>query len=163
MKTISLSKGLITIVDDDDYEFLMQWPWYALKAGDRYYAGGSQCYPDGTMDHFLMHRIILRAGPGEFVDHKSRDTLDNRRENIRICTPGQNVMNANLRSDSTTGFKGVSTTQTNGRWRATIQLNGRSKHIGRFDSPTEAAIAYDLEARNHFGEFACTNKDLGLL
>lgn len=162
MKTIPLSKGMVAVVDDQDYEYLMQWSWYALWNGRSFYAAGSESFPDGTMDHFLMHRIIMRAQPGEFIDHKDLNTLDNRKTNLRRCSKGQNSMNARKRKDNTSGFKGVSKTY-DGKWRATIQINGRAKHIGRFETPIEAATAYDIAASQHFGEFALTNNRLGLL
>lgn len=163
MKIISLSRGLVTVVDDEDFDYLMRWVWHAMKSRNRFYAAGSQTYPDGTTQHFLMHRIIMKATPDQFVDHRSRDSLDNRKENLRFCTNGENQMNAGIPSHNTSGFKGVSRTRQGDKWRATIQLHGVSKQLGVFLTPQEAAAAYDEAAVLHFGGFALTNQDLGVL
>jgi hypothetical protein len=163
MKVISLSRGMVTVVDDEDYDYLMQWSWHAMKSGTRFYASGSQSYPDRTVEHFLMHRVIMKAAIGEFIDHVNRDSLDNRKENLRSCTQGQNLMNSSIRSDNTSGFKGVSKTRQGDKWRATIQVNGASRQVGVFQTSKEAAEAYDRSATEHFGPFALTNSALGLI
>lgn len=154
---------MVTVVDDDDYDYLMQWSWHAMKARNRFYAAGSQCFSDKTVIHFLMHRLIMKAPPEVFVDHRNRDSLDNRKENLRICSNGQNLGNSTIPHTNTSGFKGVSRNRQRDKWRATIQINGTSKQIGVFQQPKDAAAAYDDAALKHFGEFALTNRAMGLL
>ena len=95
------------------------------------------------------------------TDHINLDKLDCRRENMRECTKAQNEMNKNVRSDNKVGFKGVSA--DNGRFRAQITISGKAKFMGLFNAAVEAARAYDQKAIDLFGEFARTNKSLGLL
>lgn len=95
-----------------------------------------------------LHNLIMGS---LWVDHKNGDGLDNTRMNLRLATASQNAQNRKLRSDSTTGYKGVSKHWN--RFRAYIG----DEHIGVYDTPLEAALAYDKEARKRYGEFARTN------
>ncbi len=96
---------------------------------------------------FLMHRVILglEKGDGFIVDHINRNTLDNRRGNLRIVTPSQNRMNSKVRSDSATGFKGVSRTKA-GKFQAQRKVNGVNVYLGTRDTAQEAAILYTQSA-----------------
>ena len=115
--------------------------------------------------HLYLHRIIMDATKRtEIVDHINGNIYDNRRENLRIGNKSDNGSNLrHLPIHNTSGFKGVHYDKVNHKWRARIQVNGKHIHLGRFKDKIEAAKAYDEAAIKYFGEFACTNKDLGLL
>jgi hypothetical protein len=85
--------------------------------------------------------------------------LDNRRENLRICTNAQNIQNSKRRSDNTSGFKGVSFEKDSGKWVARVTIPGTKtqKNLGRYDSAEEAGRVYDEAAKMHYGEFALPN------
>jgi hypothetical protein len=104
-----------------------------------------------------MHRVILGAKNGQFVDHLNRDTLDNRRQNIRLTTINHNNHNRVKGFRNKTGFRGVSFSEGNKRWRASIRDNGRTRYLGCFGSPEDAAKAYDEAALQIYGEHAVTN------
>src|SRR5437879_4118875 len=108
MKKIPLTQGQFAIVDDADFLELSQFSWYAQKQRHGFYA--VRCIRDekGNQRTILMHREIMRTQDGFDTDHINNDKLDNRRENLRICTASQNMQNKDIRSDSTSGFKGVS-------------------------------------------------------
>ncbi len=72
-----------------------------------------------------MHRVILGTPPGLFTDHVNGNQLDNRRENLRVCTPSQNQANKKLSKNNTSGHKGVEHVKKINRWRATIVVNGK--------------------------------------
>jgi len=101
-----------------------------------------------------MHRLVLGVTAGE-VDHANRNKLDNRRWNLRRAERWQQVANTGLRSNNTTGFKGVS--RRGQRWQAGIRTAGRRRWLGEFDDPTDAARAYDAAAFELFGPFAVVN------
>jgi len=116
------------------------------------------------------HRAIwiLHNGPipdGMQLDHRDGNSKNNRIENLRLCTVTQNNQNKALYSNGKSGFKGVHAYSQSGQERffAQIQAYGERKYLGSFDTAKEAAIAYDTAARMLFGEFARTNKDMGLL
>lgn len=154
MKKIALSgklgKGKFALVDDEDYRLLAAVPWLMHRQG---YARRSNVkYLDG-----LMHRYVIGAKSGDFVDHLNGDKLDNRRSNLRIASRSQNGANRPPLSSNKSGYKGVSWNRRWNRWHAQIRLGGRSRSIGNFLDPIDAARAYDGAAFDQWGEFAYLN------
>jgi hypothetical protein len=104
-----------------------------------------------------MHRLLLSVESE--IDHANGNGLDNRRCNIRPATRSLNLANR-ASPGSRSGFRGVTpANQKNGRWVARIKINGKTHFLGTFDTPEEAARAYDARARLAFGDFARTNVD----
>ena len=103
----------------------------------------------------LMHRFIMGAKGEDLVDHINGNKLDNRRENLRFASKGQNAQNSR-KPPSATGFIGVSFDK-DGYIKAGIKHHGKRRHIGMFKTPLEAAIAYDREALKLYGPDARTN------
>jgi len=166
VKRIKLTQGQFALVDDEDFERLNAYKWYAMwnQSAKSYYAARMSPRKKGEKRHMIsMHRYIMVAKPGEKVDHRNRNTLDNQKSNLRICTQGQNNTNVGVRTDNKSGFKGVSWHGASKRWQADICVNGNGKYIGIYSTPEEAAHAYDISAIELHGEFAVTNKSLGLL
>ena len=107
-----------------------------------------------------IHRFIMNFPKGMDVDHINGDALDNRKENLRICTRSENCRNKKVRSDSKSGYKGVHQRPPNGRYQAYIgdpTRKGRHMYLGHHDSAEEAARAYDKKAIELHGEFASLN------
>ena len=113
-----------------------------------------------------MHRVILRAKPGQIVDHINRDTLDNRRANLRIVTASQNNWNQRLLpAHNTSGYRGVSQVichcvsrrYDEVKWQATINVKKRMIHLGYFASREAAAHAYDRAAKMYHEGFGMLN------
>lgn len=151
MKKIKLTKGLFAIVDDDIFNFLNKWKWQAVGLKKRPYAARSVKNPR-TM--IYLHRFITMAQPLEYIDHKNRDTLDNRLENLRFCTNGQNMTNS-FRNKNLSGMRGVSKSRK--RFFARIRHKNKSIYIGHYKTVKEAAKAYDKMAKKLHGEFAQLN------
>lgn len=162
-KSISLTRGFSAIVDAEDYPFLSQFHWFAKNRNDGKFVAlrMRRKHESGSTKFVVMHRVIVNAHEDVQVDHVNLDSLDNRRCNLRICTNGNNQMNSALRTHNTSGYKGVDFSQ--GMWRARIVKHGKEIFLGRFDIPEKAAGAYDGAADDLFGEFAKTNRMLGLL
>jgi hypothetical protein len=97
--------------------------------------------------------------PKAEIDHIDGDRADDRFCNLREATASQNLANAPMRADNTSGFKGVSWCKRAGKWRAHIKINGKSRTLGRFATPERAFIAYMLEAWKHYGDFARIDAD----
>jgi HNH endonuclease/AP2 domain len=164
MKTIQLTNGHVAMVDDD-FERINTFEWYAHwdRSTDAFYAVRNSITINGKRRTICMHREVMAAKTGEQVDHINHDALDNRKENLRVCSSSQNHANQRMRVNNTSGFKGVSWNNARGKWRASLGADGKTRHIGLFTTALEAAIAYDTEARKTFGEFALTNNALGLI
>mgnify|MGYP002855667327 CR=1 FL=1 len=107
--------------------------------------------------NYRLPRLIIEPDEDFLVDHINGDPADNRRENLRVAKSIDNQRNMRIPKHNTSGFKGVSFVKEKRRYKAQISINDRSKHIGYFDTPEEAARAYDEAARFFFGEFACVN------
>lgn len=161
MRLIPLTKGQYAKVDDDWYEVLCQANWHAVKMGTRYYAARA-VYPDARRKHLVkrviyMHRLIGNPQPGQVVDHKNGDTLDNTTANLRPCTSAQNTTAGRHRAGGS-GYRGVVYLEHDrGLYRAGVYVAGRYLRIGLFRDPVEAARAYNEAATRHHGEFARLN------
>jgi len=150
MPLISLTQGQFAIVDAGDYEALSAFKWFAIfnPHTHSFYAKRSGPHQSGKQKGIWMARVILGAKPGEIVDHVNRDTLDNRRANLRIVTARQNSWNRRLLTTrNKSGYRGVSWYSRHKKWVAQIRVNSRRIHLGYFISPESAAAAYDRVAR----------------
>jgi HNH endonuclease/AP2 domain len=165
MKIIKLTQGQVALVDDEDYEKLSAFKWHAYFDPDikSFYSKRNSLTVNGKRHSIIMHREIIHAVAGESVDHINHDTLDNRRENLRICSNVQNFSNRKMRSDNTSGFKGVSWEKKSRKWKAQLRVNKKIIYSGYFNTAIEAAEVYDREAISVCGEFALTNEMLGLI
>lgn len=106
---------------------------------------------------YYVHRLVMRAKRGEFVDHIDGNRLNCRRTNLRRATKSQNGFNRGKAKHNRSGFKGVYLCQQTGRFRAEIRVNRKAVKLGRFDTPEQAARAYDAAARLYHGAFASPN------
>jgi hypothetical protein len=155
MKEIPLTRGFVAVVDDEDYENVNQFKWFANPDKHTTYASRTD-YSGGSKKHIKMHRFIMGYPVGMLVDHINRNGLDNRRCNLRITTHQQNQANSISKSDSSR-FKGVSRDKRKEKWYASIRKNKKDHYIGRYDIEEDAARVYDRRAIEFFGEFARLN------
>ena len=158
-------KGFDVFIDDEDYYLFQKATW---KIVDHSRNGHIYQYVQGSSQEYKglrLHRVIMDVSdPFIFVDHWNHNTLDNRKENLRVCTPSHNAANKMIQSGGTSIYKGVSKCFANKNqniyWRASIKVNNRFK--GKLfpftdEGEIEAAKWYDEMAKLHFGEFALTN------
>lgn len=153
-RLIPLTKGQHAIVWESDYEWLMQWKWYAVwnKYTRSFYA-----YRKENGRHIGMHCQILGLSIGDKRegDHeKSGETLDNRRSNLRITDRNGNMRNRRINRNNKSGFKGVHLHRPNGTWKSEIRVNGKKISLGYYKEPEQAHEAYKKAATMYFGSFA---------
>lgn len=156
MKRIPLTQGQFAIVDDGDYDWLMQWKWHAYRGKYTFYACRSTTRSRKAKRKLLsMHRTIMAIPRGREIDHRNHDGLDNRRCNLRECSRAENQRNRLPEKGGTSKFKG--TYWNKGKWQSVITCNGKYTYIGRYASEKDAAAAYNTKAKELFGEFAYLN------
>ena len=118
------------------------------------------CYLRINIDgeNYPAHRLAFLYMTGQFpikgIDHSDGDGLNNRWLNLRLATASENCANSHLHINNTSGFKGVSFHKRKNRYRSSIRVNGKDKHLGYFDIPEIAHAAYVAAARKYFGEFS---------
>lgn len=155
MKKIPLTKGYIALVDDSFFEKISSHKWF-FQSG---YAARSLCRK-GVRSNWKMHwSVIGKPEVGMVVDHINGNGLDNRLENLRFCTSSQNTKNQVKHCRNTSGYKGVVkySGKKSDRWTARISVNNKIFRLGRFNSPKDAAKAYNEAAIKYHGEFANIN------
>lgn len=158
-KAIPLSKGKVALVSDEDYEWLSAYSWH-VSGG---YAVRTYRDQSGRDHKIRMHREIMErmgydlTGVAQ-VDHRNLDKLDNKRENLRPCSPSQNQANRLKLSTNTSGYRGVSWHIKKRKWMASLYHNGKTEFLGYFDDPVDAAIAYNDRAKEVFGEYCRLNE-----
>jgi hypothetical protein len=164
MKLIPLTQGQFAIVDECDYEYLMQWKWRAGNSGKiniKYYALRTDRTSEKKIDVFMHKEILKRINPDMkntlLSDHKNRNTLDNRRCNLRYATVQQNACNRTAWGCSK--FLGVHKQKRYSYiyWVSRINVGNRRISLGYFKNEEDAARAYDKAAKIYHGEFANLN------
>jgi len=147
MREVTLSRGKVALVDDEDYGFLMHWKWHAAKnsqSEDFYARRGVRV--GGKLKMISMARVVADAQDGEEVDHINHDTLDNRRANLRVCSHTENCLNRRKpkrRRGCSSRYRGVSFYMPAGMWVAHF----RREHIGYFVCERDAAQAYNARVK----------------
>lgn len=160
MKEIKLTQGLTTQVDDDDFDYLNQWNWYAHKDSNTFYVD-RVVWTNKSCKTIKMHRIIMNTTDGVQVDHRDHNGLNNQKSNLRNCTISEN--NRNSCAFGRSKYRGVSYTSCikNGKRyeyiTASIKVNKKHIGLGVFKTEEAAARAYDEKAKELHGEFANLN------
>lgn len=151
-----VGNGWVSIFDAEDEAFIN-------SLGKLFVDSAGYAVFEHKIGHFRtivhVHKTLMNCNHGRVLDHKNGNKLDNRKENLRAVTYGQNCQNrANFKTTKSSSiYRGVFRTSNGKRWRAKISFENKSRAIGTFDSEIEAAQAYDFAARELFGPMARTN------
>lgn len=159
MKEILLTQGKVALVDDRDYGYLMAWKWRASKQknGDFYAKRRARVKPGEKQSSIYMHRVILAAPKDMLVDHRNTNTLDNRRKNLRLCSKSENAHNCGVRSDNTSGHRGICWHKRAKKWMVRLKSDNVDKYLGVFADLQDAINARKAAEEKYVGEFAFNN------
>lgn len=138
------------IIDKEDYEKVSQFYW-GKYSGSNYFCscgGGSKKW---------LHRYLIGADFGEYVDHINNNCNDYRQSNLRICNNAENNRNRWLQINNTSGYPGVCWTKREQKWRARIKVDGREIHLGYFENKNDAIFAKRCAEEKYFGTFSYAN------
>ena len=149
-RAVPLTKGKYALVDEEDYERVMQCNW-SLSGDLRYTSARIK----GCL--ILMHRFIINPPKDMVLYHINGDGLDNRKCNLRVCTQRQNSYNCIGSKNVSSKFKGVSWHKLTSKWRATIMKDRKQIYLGLFTDEREAAKAYNKKAYELFNSFSKLN------
>lgn len=142
-----LTQGKVALVDDEDYERLIQYKWYAKKCGCKWYAYRS-------MESFMaMHTFIMNPPKQMQIDHIDGDGFNNQKSNLRICTPSENSCHKVCTKNKYKGVRKLSKKS----WVGYINHNKKSIYLGSFNTEWQAAEAYNKKAKELYGDFAKLN------
>lgn len=147
-KEIIATNGRSILIDSVDFVLLSQYNWNVVKIHRKNYARKTSGY-NGESGKY-MHQLILYAPKGLEIDHINGDGLDNRRENLRLASHAQNIVNADF-NQNMFGYRGVYKNRK--RYGAQTKVNGKKVHIGTYDTPEEAHQAYLNYMIKKWGEF----------
>lgn len=151
---IPLTQGKSTVIDADHAEMVSGMKLWAVEVSpDKWYARG---WVKGR--EVYLHRFLSNTTGKDVVDHINGDGLDNRSENLRVCSHSQNIANRmDVQVNNSTGFSGVILSRNGKRFIAQLKHRGKRIYLGVFDSPEDAARARDRKAIEIWGEFAFLN------
>lgn len=157
MKFIPLTQGKTALIDDEDFELVSEYKWYPLSTSAGLVYANGYLLRNGHRSVVLMHRLLMNAQPGQGIDHRNRNGLDNRRFNLRFATRSQNAINRISKRKASSRFKGVHWHKSNRKWVARVRYGKQEFHIGYFREEKAAALAYDAAVLKICPDYARLN------
>lgn len=151
-------KQIETLIDDEDFEkykikgnfiSISEHGYVVLKNYLGFYGKKSK------YSNSYLHRLIKNAPKHLQVDHINGNRLDNRKENLRLCTNASNSRNCVKKKGK---YKGVYFNKLNKKWIAQITRDYKNIYLGCFEKQEDAAMAYNQEAKKLFGKYAKLNE-----
>lgn len=141
-------KNMEFVFDKQDFDLIKDHSWSLTNGYPSSFIKGKFIY---------LHRLVLNPKTGELIDHINGNKLDNRKENLRLCTNQQNTFNSKKQKNCSSKYKGVCWDKNKNKWLSQIRINEKHVQIGRYKNEIDAAKAYNEVAKKYFGEFAKLN------
>mgnify|MGYP001569182729 CR=1 FL=1 len=154
MKQIELTQNKYTLVDDEDFAYLNQWKWHFNKSRKNDVGRAARIV---NRKMIYMSRLIMNPPKNKQIDHIDGNSLNNQKENLRVCSNAENLRNRSKQRNNFSGFKGVSWDKSRNNWRVAIQINKKDMFLGRFKTKEKAALTYNKAAKKYFKMFARLN------
>lgn len=154
---VKCKNKLFKVLIDDEDKFILDYICYIVPRGKNSNTFYCEAFIN-RKNKIGIHRLIMKVNNSKLsVDHINGNGLDNRKENLRICSHKENLRNSRKPKNNTSGYKGVSWDKSRNRWKAYIIFDYKFKYLGRFKIKKDAALAYNKAAKDLFGEFAKLN------
>jgi hypothetical protein len=148
MKEINLSENKKALIDDDDYDLISQFKWFSSKNRNVFYAEKTD-FIGSKKIKTKMHRLILNiTNKKNQIDHIDGNGLNNKKNNLRICSHSTNLRNCKTPSTNTSGYKGVC--WHNNRWEARMKVNGKIINFGNFNNKDKAIESIKKAFNDYF-------------
>lgn len=161
VKEIPLTQGKFAIVDEDDYEWLSQYKWYAYKdkKSKTYYARRNIWTGKKKQTAIQMHRMVMGCSPkdGKTVDHINFDGLDNRKVNLQAVPRQINIHRRLRQKNNHTGYIGIQWKKKKKWWEAWVTLDKKKTYCGHSKDPREAAGKRDKVVAEYYEKNAILN------
>lgn len=136
------------LIDTEDYEKLKNYYWFIEKGGSSFYAK-TDILENGKYKKVFMHRLIKDCPTNRVIDHRNGNGLDNRKQNLKICTSKINSQNTKLSARNTTGYRNIHFLKNSGKYEVSVA----HKWLGRYTTIEEA-----INARNTYLVKNCLDK-----
>lgn len=136
-------------IDDEDLERVMQHSW--LLDSNGYISTTVKCKT------IRLHRFLMNAPKGTYVDHVDRNKMNNHKSNLRFCSQQQNSFNQHRGDKYSSKYKGVSWNKCCKMWQAKLAINKEQIYLGVYDNENDAAMAYNTAALKYFGGYGILN------
>jgi hypothetical protein len=157
-RRIKLTRGKYAMVDVEDFERLNQYKWHCSHYGYAKRAAPNRTGKGRKQVIVYMHKLLCPVPEGKIADHINRNSLDNRKANLRPATQKQNVWNRKfIRKGGKTRYNGIRWDKNREKWQVRLTINGRRESFGYYADEIEAAKAYDMAAKRYRGEYAVLN------
>ena len=149
MKSVILTQGKMAFIDDEDFDKVSKYKWFAVKNGNTFYAGR---YISGTKNprkkEWMHHLIMGRPDEGYEIDHRDGDGCNNQKVNMRIVTHRINMQNIINSSTPSSKYPGVSWHKLRNKWRSCFNIGNKQIHLGLFDNELDAYNKYKNAIEN---------------
>jgi hypothetical protein len=150
---VPLTRGYEAIIDAADVPLVAEHSWFSVVQDHAVYAVRRVPGVTGRGSKVSMHRQIMMPGQTQQVDHINLNGLDNRRANMRLCSAAENARNRRKSAANTSGLKGVCWNKASKKWQAGIRCDGKTFHLGLYDTPDDAHAAYAKASAARHGDF----------
>lgn len=159
--TIFFNDKTSFVIDSSDFQLVSKYTWFKGKRG--YPTAHYSRKLKASSRTFTLHRLLFGFPESGDIDHIDGNKMNNRRENMRLCSHQQNMFNQKKRCTNSTGYTGVSFSKSAKKYEAYIHHNGKKKNLGLYRTAVEAAIARDKAALEYFGEYARLNLPMDVI
>ncbi len=144
IKEINLTNGYITVIDDKDYDLISSYTWHSKLSHSGNVCAATNIRRDGKQRTVRMHRFIMNAEKGTIIDHLNNNSLDNRRENLKIVSNRDNAIN-NKKPYNDTYFD-----KRCNKWQVAIRVDKKLVWLGYHSTKEEAqAVAMNFRINNN--------------